>query len=99
MELLPESPSVLAVLQLSSALVPLRLAEGLCEPLHLGAQLPHILLQVDHLTLPLGLAALQLQPQLMPALLQLLQRGEIHSNVGLKEVYVTKYISRPHSEQ
>lgn len=72
-QLLPESPSVLAVLQLGSTLVPLGLAEGLGEPLHLGAQLPHIPLQIPHLALPLGLAALQLLPQLMPALLQLLQ--------------------------
>ena len=69
---------MLAVLQLSSTLVPLRLAEGLSEPLHLGAQLPHIPLQFHHLALPLGLAALQLQPQLMPALLQLLHSGEKH---------------------
>lgn len=72
-QLLPEPLSVLAVLQLGSALVPLGLAEGLGEPLHLGAQLPHIPLQVPHLALPLGLAALQLLPQLIPALLQLLQ--------------------------
>lgn len=77
-ELLSESLSVLAVLQLSSTLVPLRLTEGLSEPLHLGAQLPHIPLQVPHLALPLGLAALQLQPQLMPALLQLLYRSDKH---------------------
>lgn len=74
-ELLLEALSVLAVLQLGSTLVPLGLAEGLGEPLHLGAQLPHIPLQVPHLALPLGLTALQLQPQLMPALLQLLHRG------------------------
>lgn len=64
---------MLAVLQLGSALVPLGLSEGPGEPLHLGAQLPHIPLQVPHLALPLGLTALQLQPQLMPALLQLLE--------------------------
>lgn len=57
-ELLPKSLRVLAVLQLGSTLVPLCLAEGLCEPLHLGAELPHIPLQVPHLALPLGLAAL-----------------------------------------
>lgn len=74
-ELLPEPLRVLAVLQLGSTLVPLGLAEGLAEPLHLGAQLPRIPLQVAHLALPLGLAALQLQPQLMPALLQLLHGG------------------------
>lgn len=74
-ELLPESLSVLVVLQLDSTLVPLGLGEGLGEPLHLGAQLPRIPLQLHHLALPLGLAAIELQPQLMLALLQFLHRG------------------------
>lgn len=68
-ELLPESLCVLAVLQPGSTLVPLGLTERLSEPLHLAAQLPRIPLQVPPLALPLGLAGLQLQPQLMPALL------------------------------
>lgn len=63
---------LLAVLQLSSTLVLLGLAERLVKSLHLGTQIPHIPLQIPHLALPLGLAALQLQLQLMPPLLQLL---------------------------
>jgi len=74
-ELLPEPLRELSVLQPGSALAPLGLAEGRGEPLHLGAQLPRVPLQVQHLALPLGLAALQLQPQRMPALLQLLGGG------------------------
>lgn len=75
-ELLPESLSVLVVLQLDPTLVPLGLGEGLGEPLHLGGQLPRIPLQLHHLALPLGLAAIELQPQLMLALLQFLHRKD-----------------------
>lgn len=75
-ELISEFLCVLAVLQLGSALVPLGLAEGPGQPLHLATQLPHIPLQLAHLALPLGLAALQLLPQLMPALLQRLHNTD-----------------------
>lgn len=75
-ELLLEPLSVLVVLQLSSTLVPLSLAERPGKLLHLGAQLPRIPLQVSHLALPLGLVALQLQSHLMFSLLQLLSEVE-----------------------
>lgn len=82
-ELLPESLSVLVVLQLDPTLVPLGLSEGLGEPLHLGGQLPRIPLQLRHLALPLGLAAIELQPQLMLALLQFLHRSRKDSGQSM----------------
>lgn len=69
-EHLPESLAVLAVLLTVSAPVPLRFGQSLGEPLHFGPQFPHIPLQLQHLALPLRLAALELEPQLMLTLLQ-----------------------------
>lgn len=69
-EQLLESLAVLAVLLPVSAAVPLGFGQSPGEPLHLGPQFPHIPLQLRHLALPLRLAVLELEPQLMLALLQ-----------------------------
>lgn len=52
-----------------------RLAQSLCQMLRVGVQSSDIPLQLPHMTLPLRLASLQLQPQIVSVLLQLLQQG------------------------
>lgn len=71
-EHLPKSLTVLAVLLVVSAPATLGFGQSFVEPLYLGPQFPHIPLQLRHLALPLRLAALELEPQLMLTLLQAL---------------------------
>ena len=76
LQLLAEALVLFGVLLLVAVLGPVGLAQLGAELLGLGAQLPGVPLQLRHLTLPLRLAALQLHPQLIAPLLQLLDQQQ-----------------------
>jgi len=81
LQLFSESLALLAVLMLQSGLLAVSLAQSLGQCVHLRLHLLHISLQLRHLALPLSLTDVQLAPQLVSALLELLrtQQPEVQS--------------------